>query len=61
MICREGVCVPNPCNERCPPDHVCINNGECRLTQGLICQESCAAPFQCVNGACDKDGMFYLT
>ncbi|KAI1727025.1 teneurin-3 [Ditylenchus destructor] len=55
MICRNRVCIRDPCLDRCPPEHTCINGGECRLLQGLHCIETCPSPFECVNGVCVKD------
>ena len=56
MICKEGLCVIDPCAQRgCPAEHACLL-GECRLIQGMICQESCPDPFLCHNGLCVKNG-----
>ncbi|KAE9551419.1 hypothetical protein FO519_005374 [Halicephalobus sp. NKZ332] len=55
MICRQGLCVLDPCVQRgCPLDHACLL-GECRLIQGMICQESCPEPYICHNGVCAKN------
>lgn len=58
LICQQGHCILDSCTLKCPVDHVCINNGECRLIQGMFCtwENGCPAPFECINGICVKDG-----
>lgn len=63
LICQSNLCVIDPCLNKCPNDHICINNGECRLIQGIYCTTTendsgnCPPPFECVNGVCVKDGL----
>ncbi|KAH7723683.1 Protein F46F11.7 [Aphelenchoides avenae] len=54
FVCQKKVCVADPCKDKCPPDHACIN-GECRLLQGLLCVEKCPEPYECVSGTCVKN------
>lgn len=60
LVCQSNFCLPDPCINKCPSDHVCINNGECRLSQGIYCtseSSACIPPYECIDGVCVKDGL----
>ncbi|KAI6182048.1 hypothetical protein M3Y97_00338200 [Aphelenchoides bicaudatus] len=56
LVCRKGVCAEDPCHNRCPQDHACLN-GSCRHIQGMFCHndEECTDPYVCLNGQCVRN------
>lgn len=35
LVCKDNVCKEDPCHNRCPQEHACLN-GSCRHIQGLF-------------------------
>uniref|UniRef100_A0A9J2P4T8 TIL domain-containing protein n=1 Tax=Ascaris lumbricoides TaxID=6252 RepID=A0A9J2P4T8_ASCLU len=53
-ICVQGRCSLDPCLNRCPVDHGC-RFGECRHLQGILCDNHCPHPYECIDGRCTRN------